>query len=137
MTKGMRSVFPKLTGLLALLASTHAGAQPAPTSAHPRIWLDAATRSKIAAQAGAANGPVARGVARCAAAQSDPAEYAEGGWQGFEFVTTLSGCLTAWVATGSEAHLQTALKYWQVLLDDYQNVGDGLGGDSVVSHDTG
>jgi len=29
------------------------------------------------------------------------------------------------------------VKYWSVLLDDYQNVGDGLGGDSVVTHDTG
>ncbi len=80
---------------------------------------------------------MARGVTRCTAARERPAEYATGGWQGFEFVTTLSACLTAYVATNDTDHLATAVKYWDVLLDDYQNVGDGLGGDSVVTHDTG
>jgi hypothetical protein len=60
-----------------------------------------------------------------------------GGWQGFEWVTTLSGCLTSYVASASEDDLATAIKYWNVLLDDYQTVGDGLGGDTVVTHDTG
>ena len=78
-----------------------------------------------------------RGVARCAAARNDPSEYAVGGWQGFEFVTTLSSCLTAWVAAENPEDLETAIKYWNVLLDDYQTVGDGLGGDDVVTHDTG
>ena len=84
-----------------------------------------------------ANGPVARGATRCAAARQRPTEYVTGGWQGFEFVTTLSSCLLAYVATNDTDHLATALKYWNVLLDDYQNVGDGLGGDNVVTHDTG
>jgi hypothetical protein len=60
-----------------------------------------------------------------------------GGWQGFEFVTTLSSCLTSWVASGDTNDRDTAIQYWQVLLDDYQQVGDGLGGDDVVTHDTG
>lgn len=60
-----------------------------------------------------------------------------GGWQGFEFVTTLSGCLVSYAATGSADDLSTAIKYWNVLLDDYQTVGDGAGGDDVVTHDTG
>jgi hypothetical protein len=41
------------------------------------------------------------------------------------------------VATSGDKDLDTAIKYWKVLLDDYQQVGDGLGGDSVVTHDTG
>jgi hypothetical protein len=60
-----------------------------------------------------------------------------GGWQGFEFVTTLSACLTSWVASGGENDRDTAIKYWRVLLDDYQSVGAGAGGDDVVTHDTG
>ena len=52
-------------------------------------------------------------------------------------MTTLSGCLVSWVASGSTDDLQTAIKYWNVLLDDYQSVGDGAGGDDVVTHDTG
>jgi len=76
-------------------------------------------------------------MARCAAARERPAEYATGGWQGFEFVTTLSACLAAYVANNDTGDLATALKYWTVLLDDYQTVGDALGGDNVVTHDTG
>jgi MYXO-CTERM domain-containing protein len=111
-------------------------AQPA-SRPHPRIWLDAATIQGIKAQGSVPDGPVARGAARCRAARETPTEYATGGWQGFEFVTTLSGCLLSWQATQSPDDLVTAIKYWNVLLDDYQNVGDSLGGDSVVQHDTG
>jgi hypothetical protein len=112
-------------------------AAAAPSGAHPRLWLDSQTIAGLKTQAGVKNSPVARGAARCAAARTDPAEYSDGGWQGFEFVTTLSGCLVSWVASGSADELQTAVKYWNVLLDDYQSVGDGAGGDDVVTHDTG
>jgi len=109
----------------------------APSGAHPRLWLDSQTVAGLKTQVGVKNSPVERGAARCAAARTDPSEYSDGGWQGFEFVTTLSGCLVSWVASGSTDDLQTAIKYWNVLLDDYQSVGDGAGGDDVVTHDTG
>ena len=109
----------------------------APSGSHPRLWLDAETRTGLAAQADDSDSPVARGAARCSAARNNPGEYDVGGWQGFEFVTTLSGCLVSWAATGSTEDLETAIKYWNVLLDDYQTVGDGAGGDDVVTHDTG
>jgi hypothetical protein len=112
-------------------------AQSAPTGNHPRIWLDSVTLAGIQAQASVANSPVARGAARCASAIANPQQYSAGGWQGFEFVTTLSGCLLSWKASGNTDHLAGAIKYWTVLLDDYQTVGDGLGGDTVVTHDTG
>jgi hypothetical protein len=123
--------------LLALTPTQAWAAQPPPSGAHPRIWLDAATVSGLKAQPGTGKGPVARGAARCTAARTNPNEYATGGWQGFEFVTTLSGCLASWEATGNTDDLATAIKYWNVLLDDYQKVGDGAGGDNVVTHDTG
>jgi hypothetical protein len=137
MTELPRALLLGSIGLLGIATTSASYAQPAPSAAHPRIWLNAATRNQIVAQAGVANGPVARGAARCTAARERPAEYATGGWQGFEFVTTLSACLTAYVAHNDPNDLATALKYWTVLLDDYQHVGDGLGGDSVVTHDTG
>ena len=112
-------------GLLGVSVVSVAEAQPAPSGAHPRIWLDAATRSGVEAQAGVAGSPVARGATRCAAARADPSGYAAGGWQGFEFVTTLSGCLVSWVASGEADDLATAIKYWNVLLDDYQTVEIG------------
>jgi hypothetical protein len=135
MTKSPRCL---LQLLLPFASLTTAGlATAAPSGPHPRLWLDTETRAGLAAQADVAGSPVARGAARCEAAQNDPSDYDVGGWQGFEFVTTLSGCLVSWAATGSAAHLETAIKYWNVLLDDYQTVGDGAGGDDVVTHDTG
>jgi hypothetical protein len=113
-------------------------AEPAaPSGKHPRIWLDDATRKGIVAQAAIQGGPVQRAAARCAAARTEPGEYATGGWQGFEFVLTLSSCLTSWVASGGDGDRETAIKYWKVLLDDYREVGDAAGGDDVVTHDTG
>lgn len=136
-------VFLRASSCLAVAGLTVAGlssaafAQPAPSGKHPRIWLNEATRKGIVAQAEVKGGPVERAATRCAAAQADPGEYATGGWQGFEFVLTLSSCLTAWVASGRDGDRDTAIKYWQVLLDDYREVGDAAGGDDVVTHDTG
>jgi len=67
----------------------------APSGPHPRLWLDAETLSGLSAQVGVKGSAVERGAARCAAARTDPSEYADGGWQGFEFVTTLSGYLVS------------------------------------------
>ncbi|HVY29692.1 MAG TPA: hypothetical protein VHB79_24200 [Polyangiaceae bacterium] len=112
---------------------------PALTSlpAHPRIWLDAATLTNLKNLPKTAESPLSRALGRCARARQDPSEYQTGGWQGFEFVLTLSACLTAYEAAGSADDLATAIKYFRVLLDDYQTVGDAQGGDSVVTHDTG
>jgi len=133
MTKVPQALLLGSTAWLALSGTAFA----APSAPHPRIWLNDATRSALKAQGADANGPIARARSRCSAARERPEEYAVGGWQGFEFVTTLSACLTAYVSQGGADDLATAIKYWQVLLDDYQKVGDGLGGDSVVTHDTG
>jgi hypothetical protein len=81
--------------------------------------------------------PMRRAVTRCAQAQAQPDDYATGGWQGFEFVITLSSCLAVYAGSSDPNALTTAIKYWNVLLDDYQEVGDGKGGDDVVTHDTG
>lgn len=105
--------------------------------AHPRIWLDAPTLTGLKALEKTAKSPLGRAITRCSAARQNPAEYATGGWQGFEFVLTLSACLAAYESAGSADDLATAITYFRVLLDDYQTVGDGQGGDSVVTHDTG
>ncbi len=125
------------SGLLASIPALSINAFAAPSGAHPRLWLDATTKQGLSAQVGIANSPVTRGAERCSAARNSPSDYDDGGWQGFEFVTTLSGCLVSWEASGNADDLATALKYFNVLLDDYQKVGDGGGGDNVVSHDSG
>jgi hypothetical protein len=127
----------RITALPLLIVSpgVASAAVPAPNGPHPRLWLDAPTLAGL--KSDGAKSAVAKGAKRCADARNDPSSYATGGWQGFEFVTTLSGCLVSWKASGSADDLATALKYWNVLLDDYQTVGDGAGGDDVVTHDTG
>ena len=131
-----RAVVSATTGALITALAPLASAA-APSGPHPRLWLDGATQSGLRAQASDPGSAVTRGAARCSAARNDPGSYAQGGWQGFEFVLTLSGCLASWAATDSADDLATAIKYWTVLLDDYQTVGDGAGGDAVVTHDTG
>jgi hypothetical protein len=120
-----------------LLFATPALGQSAPSGPHPRIWLDTATLSGLSAEASGPNGPMSRARARCHAARTSPGQYSSGGWQGFEFVTTLSSCLVAWKAANDADDLTTAIQYWKVLLDDYHEVGDAAGGDDVVSHDSG
>jgi len=66
---------------LTCFATTLASAQPAPTRAHPRIWLDAETRAGIEAQRGVAGSAVERGSKRCLAARTNPSTYSSGGWQ--------------------------------------------------------
>src|SRR5262245_31370595 len=110
MSKLPRTVVLASVTVVALSLAHSAHAQPAPNGKHPRIWLNDATRAGLQAQAAVAGSPVARAAARCAAAQQDPSEYAVGGWQGFEFVTTLSACLTSWVASGGENDRDTAIK---------------------------
>jgi hypothetical protein len=122
---------------LPLVITTRVAAQNAPSGPHPRIWLDPATRTGMQAQVNPTSEPMRRAMTRCAQAHAQPSEYATGGWQGFEFVITLSSCLAVYAGTGGQDALTTAIKYWNVLLDDYQEVGDGQGGDSVVTHDTG
>src|SRR5262245_50910293 len=82
-----------LTACASLLIASHARAQSAPTGAHPRIVLDAATRNGLRAQASDPKSPIARASKRCSAARTDPGSYSERDWQGFEFTTTLSSCL--------------------------------------------
>ena len=133
-----RTVFTAGRAALVILGCAGAvRAQAAPTGPHPRLWLDAPTLASLAAQHAEDGSPVARAAKRCAAARTNPAKYDEGGWQGFEFVITLSSCLTAWKAAGNPEDAETAVKYWKVLLDDYHSVGDGAGGDDVVQHDGG
>lgn len=123
--------------LVTLACASALAAEPAPKGPHPRLFLDSGTAEALAQQWTDPSSPVARGAKRCKAAREHPAKYSEGGWQGFEFVTTLSSCLVAWKAGGDAADLGTAIQYFRVLLDDYQSVGDGAGGDDVVRHDSG
>lgn len=120
-----------------LAVARPAAAQQEPSGDHPRLWWDAQTVDGLRARASDSQSAVGRAIGRCEDARANPGAYADGGWQGLDFSQILGDCLIAWAATESTDHADTAMVYFQVLLDDYQTVGDGAGGDDVVTHDAG
>ncbi len=131
-----RGLVAGVCSLLGMFA-TSAHASSAPTGAHPRLFLDPETVTALKAAAAVDGGPVAEAVAMCDDVIARPAEYAAGGYQGFNFADSLQACLIAYVVRGNPADAATAVKYWKALLDDYVTIGDGAGGDEVVRHDGG
>jgi MYXO-CTERM domain-containing protein len=113
------------------------GAPAAPSGPHPRLFLDADTTQALKAEATQPDSAVARAISDCEDVVSNPADHSGGGWAGFDFVAALVPCLVAYRATGDASARAGAVEYLGVLLDDKDEVGDGLGGDDVVRHDTG
>jgi hypothetical protein len=112
-------------------------APPAPSGSHPRLFLDSQTLAAWQAAAGTNNSIVKRAIDDCKAIQASPAAHAGGGYAGFDFVGSLVSCLIQFKATGSAGAKTQAFRFFNALLDDLNNVGDGMGGDDVVRHDTG
>ena len=121
---------------LAVAAITARPAPAAPTGAHPRLWLDDELLARFQALAAEERSAVARAIARCADVRARPEQYARGG-MGLDFGNVMSGCALAWKVTGNADDAATAVSYFHALLDDYEQFGDGGGGDDVVRHDTG
>jgi hypothetical protein len=59
------------------------------------------------------------------------------GYQGFEWADAVADTSLVWLATGNTRYAEAALRYYRALLDDRLTVGDGKGGDDVVTHDSG
>jgi hypothetical protein len=65
------------------------------------------------------------------------AERRGSGYQGFEWADATASLALCWYATGDAHYATAAESYLQALLDDRFQVGDGKGGASVVTHDSG
>jgi hypothetical protein len=59
------------------------------------------------------------------------------GYQGFEWAEAVASASLVWHATGQARYAEGAIRYLRALLDDRFAVGDGKGGQSVVTHDSG
>jgi len=59
------------------------------------------------------------------------------GYQGFEWADAVASTALLWHATGDERYAQGSLRYLNALLDDRLTLGDGQGGEQVISHDSG
>ena len=112
-------------------------APPAPTGPHPRIFLDPPTIAAMKADAAKDNSATQHAVQTCDDVIAHPDQWKSGGYQGLGFVEPLSACLIAYEVRGDAASANSAVVYFKALLDDYTTLGDGAGGDDVVTHDTG
>ncbi|MEZ4366425.1 MAG: hypothetical protein R2939_09075 [Kofleriaceae bacterium] len=136
----MRRLVLSLSLLLATLGGglgRAAAAPPAPTGAHPRLFLTPELRGRWQALAKAGDNPVAASVRWCADVRARPAEFAREGYQALDWAKHLQACLVAWAATGDDAHARTAMVYFTAMLDDLTVVGDGQGGDEAARRDSG
>jgi hypothetical protein len=59
------------------------------------------------------------------------------GYQGFEWAEAVANASLVWRATGQARYAEGAIRYLRALLDDRLVLGDGQGGESVVTHDSG
>jgi hypothetical protein len=132
-----KMLFALFTACYLSAAESARAAPPAPSAPHPRLFLDTQTLQALQAQANVNNSVVRDAITDCNHVQSNPGSHNGGGWAGFDFVAALVPCLIAYKATGSAGAKAAAFKYFDVLLDDKDTVGDNLGGDTVVRHDTG
>jgi hypothetical protein len=112
-------------------------AQPEPGGPHPRLFLDAATDEALRTLAKQRGSSVARAVGGCDAVAGARGQHDRDSYMGFDWARSVQTCLIAWKVTGSEKHAATALRYFRALLDDRQQVGDGLGGDRSAARDDG
>lgn len=108
-------------------------AMAAPSGPHPRLFLDAPTLSTLKTQASDPTKGAAMAVARCNSAASNP----NGEEWGFGWAYSAASCALAYQISGDAQYAQKGMIFVNALLDDFHKIGDGLGGDDVVTHDTG
>ena len=125
-------------GIVLGAVADRASAAPAPpVRVHPRLFLDADTLDGLRAAAARPGSATAAAIAGCDDVIAHPGQWQSGGYQGLGFIEPLSDCLVAWAVRGDPADAQTAATYFRALLDDYETLGDGAGGDTAVQHDDG
>lgn len=127
-----------VVGLACTFAAGRAeAAPPEPSGPHPRLWLDAKTKAAVKALASKPGSGVDRAIRECRRATMAIKEEAKNQYMGFNWASNTSNCALAWHATGDAAHAKTAIHFFTALLDDWDTVGDGKGGDTAVRHDSG
>ncbi len=132
--------FPFAASAALTLATTVASAAPpAPSGAHPRIFLNAGATATLKANAAKSGTAAAAVVAKCKDIAANPGKYSNGVFMGYGFGHAASACAMAWQLTKDASYAAAAIRQWNALLSDFQTLGDGAGGDTAVSglHDNG
>jgi uncharacterized protein (TIGR03382 family) len=123
------------------LMVTAAGNGEAAADSRPHVLLTPALRARWQALASVKGSSVEVSIRHCADVAARPAEFAPSGYQQLDWAKHLQACLVAWAATpdaaAADAHAKVAMTYFTAMLDDRDRVGDGAGGDTLVSQDSG
>src|SRR5262245_17613142 len=109
--------------LAAVASPAFAGAPD--LGAHPRIFLRNNGLAQLKAKAAIPGSATARSIATCDDVIAHPDQYSSGGYMGIYFIQPFSACALTWVVRGDQASGTVAVKYFNVLLDDFNTVGDG------------
>jgi hypothetical protein len=118
-----------------LASSTAQAAPPPPRGGHPRLFLSQGTLDLMKSKLGDSTSGAARVVAKCKDAAARPQNFNRN--DEWEWAIGASSCALAYRLTGDTAHVAPGTRLLNALLDDYEAIGDGAGGDEVVRHDTG
>lgn len=121
--------------LLSALPSAALAAPPPPRTAHPRIFLSPPVLSAMKANVGNPSSAASAAVTRCQQVANKPARDANSDEWTWSFGA--ASCALAYQLTGDATAAATGLVLFNALLDDYNTIGDGAGGDSAVTHDDG
>ena len=112
-------------------------ARPAVAGPHPRLFLDASTVEAFERLADEGGSAVERAVRHCARVGADRKAEARNVYMALGWAAHASNCAIAYRATGKEVYARTSLHFFEALLDDWDTVGDGRGGDDAATHDSG
>ncbi|AKU98450.1 hypothetical protein AKJ09_05114 [Labilithrix luteola] len=126
-----------LTAACATFSVAAHAAPPEPAGVHPRLWMDATTRASMKSLAKKEGSGVVRAIRECNRVGSALKQESKNVYMGFEWGAHASNCAIAYLATGQASYAATGLHFFSALLDDWEYVGDGKGGDSAVRHDSG
>jgi hypothetical protein len=107
---------------------------PSPRGNEHRILLDLRALAQLKDSARRGTQAWRYVSARC---EEATAESRDSGYQGFEWADAVASLALCWHATGQAHYANTAVTYLGALLDDRFKIGDGQGGASVVTHDSG
>lgn len=118
----------------AAAATLAAAPHLASAAEHPRLLLDAKTRSRLVALAAANDATWKTLKSRCALFLHDDVSSGYYGLQWAEAVASLSLC---YHATHKPAYATGAIHYLGGLLDDRDRIGDGKGGDAEIERNSG
>jgi hypothetical protein len=113
---------------VAAAPSDAVAAQPAPSGAHPRLYMAPSNVAAYAKNISVKGTAAERMKFLCDDSISTPNDYrTRGGSDGENWPGTAVRCAFAYKVTGDAKYLTQALKYWHAALDDDQTLGDKLG----------